>query len=123
MPTIEKTIPVLFVRDARRSVEWYVRVLGFRVRFEDGGGEFIGLECGDAQIHLAQHGWPEGVLVKGAFQLRLTSGIDEYVAAVVASGEPLVAPLGDTDDLRGATVRDPDGNDIYIGQLVEAPGI
>ena len=118
MPIVEKTIPVLFVQDAKRSVEWYARVLGFRVRFEEDGGEYIGLECGGAQIHLAQRGAPEGVRLKGALQLRLASGIDEYVATVVATGESLAAPLGNVDDLRGATVRDPDGNDIYIGQLV-----
>jgi hypothetical protein len=59
------------------------------------------------------------VRLKGALQLRLASGIDEYVATVVATGESLAAPLGDVDDLRGATVRDPDGNDIYIGQLLQ----
>jgi catechol 2,3-dioxygenase-like lactoylglutathione lyase family enzyme len=123
MPSVEKTIPVLFVQDAKRAVAWYTRVLGFRVRFEEEEGEYVGLECGGAQIHLAQRGAPQGVRLKGAFQLRLTGGIDEYVAAIVATGEPLAAPLNDMGDMRGATVRDPDGNDVYIGQLVQEPVI
>jgi catechol 2,3-dioxygenase-like lactoylglutathione lyase family enzyme len=123
MTSVEKTIPVLFVQDAKRAVAWYTRVLGFRVRFEEEEGEYVGLECGGAQIHLAQRGAPQGVRLKGAFQLRLTGGIDEYVAAIVATGEPLAAPLNDMGDMRGATVRDPDGNDVYIGQLVQEPVI
>jgi catechol 2,3-dioxygenase-like lactoylglutathione lyase family enzyme len=118
MPTVEKIIPVLFVRDMKRSVEWYTRVLGFRVRFEEDEGEYVGLECDGAQIHLAQRGAPEGVRLKGALQLRLRVGIDEYVAAIVATGESLVAPLGNSGDMRGATVRAPDDNDVYIGQLL-----
>jgi hypothetical protein len=61
--------------------------------------------------------------LKGAFHLRLTGGIDEYVAAIVATGQPLAAPLNDIGDMRGATVRDPDGNDVYIGQFVQEPVI
>jgi catechol 2,3-dioxygenase-like lactoylglutathione lyase family enzyme len=118
MPTVEKTIPVLFVQDAKRAVEWYMRVLGFRLRFESDDGEYVGLERDGAQIHLAQRGAPGGVRLKGAFQLRLREGIDEYVAAIVAKGETLAAALNTTDDMRGATVRDPDGNDVYIGQLL-----
>lgn len=120
MPSVEKTIPVLFVQDAKRAVEWYARVLGFRVRFEEDEGEYIGLEHDGAQVHLAQRRAPEGVRLKGAFQLRLANGIDEYVAAIVTTGETLVAPLNEMGDMRGATVRDPDGNDVYIGQLLLA---
>ena len=36
MPTVDKAIPVLFVEDARRSLTWYSRVLGFRVLFDHG---------------------------------------------------------------------------------------
>jgi catechol 2,3-dioxygenase-like lactoylglutathione lyase family enzyme len=118
MPTIEKTIPVLFVQSAERSVEWFTRVLGFRLRFSEDGGEYVGIDRDGAQIHLAQRGARDGVRLKGAIQLRLSSGIDEYVAAIVATGEALVAPLGEGNGVRGATVRDPDGNDIYLGQLV-----
>ena len=109
----------MFVQDAKRSVEWYARVLGFQVRFVEDGGEYIGLEWGGAQIHLAQRGASQGLRLKGALHLRIASGIDEFVAAIVAKGESLAAPLGNMDDLRGATVRDPDGNDIYIGQLLQ----
>ena len=116
MPTVDKTIPVLFVQDAKRSIEWYTRVLGFRVGFEY--DEYVGIELDGVQIHLAQRGAPDGVRLKGACQLHFASGIDEYVAAIVAKGQSLAAPLKSHGNMRGATVRDPDGNDIYIGQLL-----
>jgi hypothetical protein len=58
------------------------------------------------------------VRLKGACQLHFASGIDEYVAAIVATGQSLAAPVNSNAVMRGATVRDPDGNDIYIGQLL-----
>jgi uncharacterized glyoxalase superfamily protein PhnB len=115
MPTVERAIPVLFVQDAERAIAWYTRVLGFDVVFNY--GEYAGLRLGDAHIHLAQREAPEGVRLKAAFYLRIASGIDDYVARIVATDESLVAPLKDHDyGMRETTVCDPDGNDIYIGQ-------
>jgi catechol 2,3-dioxygenase-like lactoylglutathione lyase family enzyme len=114
MPTAEMAIPVFFVQDAKRSIEWYTRVLGFRLLFEV--GEYCGIGREDAEIHLAQRG-AGGVSNKAGCYLRIANGIDEYIAAIVGAGEPLVASLKDHDyGMREATVRDPDGNDIYIGQ-------
>ena len=44
--------------------------------------------------------------------------MDAYVAQIEAAGQPLTAPATDRPEygLREAAVRDPDGNDIYIGQ-------
>ena len=115
MPTVEKAIPVFFVEDARRSIEWYTRVLTFRVLFDY--GEYAGIGLDGAHIHLAQRSAPDGVRLKGGCYLLLESGLDEFVAAIVADGQALTAPLRDHDyGMREATVRDPDGNDIYIGQ-------
>lgn len=117
MPTGDKAIPVFFVQDMKRSIEWYTRVLGFRVLFE-ADEEYFGIGVDGAEIHLAQRGAPDGVRLKGGCQLRLASGIDEFVAAILAAGCALAAPLRRHDDgSSGATVRDPDGNDIYISQL------
>jgi catechol 2,3-dioxygenase-like lactoylglutathione lyase family enzyme len=116
MPTVDKTIPVMFVQDLKRSIEWYTRVLGFRVRFEY--DEYIGIELDGAQIHLAQRGAPDGMHLKSGCQLHFVSGIDEFVAAIVATGQSLAASLKNHGNMWGATVRDPDGNDIYIGQML-----
>jgi uncharacterized glyoxalase superfamily protein PhnB len=120
MPIVERAVPVLFVQDARRSVGWYTRVLGFQVLFDH--GDYVGVALGDAQIHLAQRNPPKGVRLKGAVYLRLASGIDDYIAGVVASGEAASSPKDHDYGMRESTVRDPDGHDIYIGQPLNRPG-
>src|SRR5205814_9814300 len=44
--------PDVFVHDVRKSIDWYVRVLGFRVVFEHGG--YAGVALGPAEIHLPE---------------------------------------------------------------------
>ena len=111
----------MFVQDAKRSVDWYSRVLGFHVLFDY--GDYVGVALADAHIHLAQRSSPEGVRLKGAFYLRLVSGIDDYIAEIAATGNAIASSLTDYDyGMREATVRDPDGHDIYIGQPLRPGG-
>ena len=115
MPSVERAIPVLFVQDAKRSVEWYARVLGFHVLFDY--GDYAGMALSDAQIHLAQRRPPDGVRLKAAVYLRLAGGIDDYITEIAARGQAFASALQNHDyGMREATVRDPDGHDIYIGQ-------
>lgn len=117
MPTVEAIAPSFFVKDLPRSIDWYVRVLGFRVAFQT--ADYAGVTLGPATIVLVQVGTaPAGLSYKAACHLRLASGVDDYVAQIEAAGQPLTAPVKDRPEygMREATVRDPDGNDIYIGQ-------
>jgi catechol 2,3-dioxygenase-like lactoylglutathione lyase family enzyme len=117
MPTVEAIAPNFFVRDLARSVDWYVRVLGFHVAFQ--AADYAGVRLGPALIMLAQVApAPAGVSYKAACHLRLADGLDEYAAQIEAAGQPLTAAVKDHPEygMREATVRDPDGHDIYIGQ-------
>ena len=122
MPDVEDIAPTFFVLDVRRAMEWYGRVLGFQVTFLlEAPGEaasYCGLALGAATLHLARlEAVLPGVRSKGACYLRLRSGVDEYVSRIVATGHPLTSPLKDQHyGMREATVRDLDGNDVYIGQ-------
>jgi catechol 2,3-dioxygenase-like lactoylglutathione lyase family enzyme len=119
MLTIEAIAPNFFVKDVVRSVDWYVRVLGFSVAGQ--AADHAGVRLGPALIVLAQVGAaPSGVSYKGGCHLRVASGVDDYVAQIEAAGQPLTATLKDHPEygMREATVRDPDGNDIYIGQEI-----
>jgi catechol 2,3-dioxygenase-like lactoylglutathione lyase family enzyme len=109
--------PNFFVKDLARSIDWYVRVLGFRVAWK--GADHAGIRLGPVGIVLVQAGaTPEGVSYKAACHLRLASGVDDYVAKIEAAGQALTATVKDRPEygMREAAVRDPDGNDIYIGQ-------
>jgi len=116
MPNVKDVVPTFFVSDLRKSVDWYQRVLGFKTAFllED----YAGLDLGPARIHLAQHQAKNpAVVYKGACYLRLDDGVDEYVSSILAKGQKLTSPLKNHDyGMREATVRDPDGNDLYVGQ-------
>jgi catechol 2,3-dioxygenase-like lactoylglutathione lyase family enzyme len=117
MPNVESIAPTLFVEELNRSIEWYVRVLGFAVNFQ--AADYAGVKLGPAQIMLVQVGpAAAGVSYRGACHLRIGSGIDDYVAQIEATGETLAATLKDRPEygMREAAVRDPDGHDIYIGQ-------
>ena len=123
MAEAEDIIPTFFVADVRRSVVWYETFLGFRTTFlyeEAGeGASYAGVEWGPVRIHLARRTPPPGTVFKGACYLRLKSGVDDFVASILARGQPLVAALKTHEyGMREATVRDPDGNDVYIGQEV-----
>jgi catechol 2,3-dioxygenase-like lactoylglutathione lyase family enzyme len=117
MPTVEAIAPNFFVQDVSRSVDWYVRVLGFTVAWK--AADHAGVRLGPALVVLAQVGAsPPGVRYKAGCHLRVASGIDDYIAQIEATGQPLTATLKDHPEygMREATVRDPDDNDIYIGQ-------
>jgi catechol 2,3-dioxygenase-like lactoylglutathione lyase family enzyme len=122
MPTVESIAPSFFVKDLVRSVDWYVRVLGFQVAWQ--AADHAGVRLGPALIVLGQVGGqvgtaPMGVSYKSACHLRLASGLDEYAAQIEAAGQSLAATPKNRPEyggMREACVRDPDGNDIYIGQ-------
>ena len=113
MIEVERAIPTLFVSNLDAACAWYERVLGFRTTFRQ--ADYAGLSLGHAVIHLGQWERP----ITAAFYLRLASGVDEFVAAIAASGERILSPLKDHDyGMREATVHDPDGNEIYVGQPI-----
>jgi catechol 2,3-dioxygenase-like lactoylglutathione lyase family enzyme len=113
MTEVERAIPTLFVADIAASCMWYERVLGFAITFRR--DDYAGLSLGGAHIHLGRWQPP----ITAAFYLRLSKGIDEYVASIVAKGQRLASPLQDQDyGMREVTVHDPDGNEIYIGQPI-----
>ena len=98
-------------------------MLGFAVAWN--AADHAGVRLGPALIVLVQPGaWvasaPAGVRYKSACHLRVASGIDDYAAQIEAAGQPLAATVTDRPEygMREACVRDPDGNDIYIGQEI-----
>jgi catechol 2,3-dioxygenase-like lactoylglutathione lyase family enzyme len=110
--------PNFFVKDLARSIDWYVRVLGFRVDWK--AADHAGVRLGRVLIVLVQATAAPGLSYKAACHLRLASGVDDYVAQIQAAGESLTAAVKDRPEygMREAAVRDPDGNDIYIGQEI-----
>src|SRR5215470_9631600 len=115
MPTVEEIAPSFYVTDLGRSLDWYTRVLGFGVAWT--AAHHAGVRLGPALIVLHQ---APARTDKSVCHLRIASGVDDYVAQIEAAGHPVTAAPKDRPEygMREAHVRDPDGNDIYIGQLL-----
>jgi catechol 2,3-dioxygenase-like lactoylglutathione lyase family enzyme len=114
--TIEAIAPSFFVTGLARSVDWYVRVLGFGVDWN--ALDHAGVRLGPALIVLVRAAG--GVRYQSACHIRLASGLDDYVAQIVAAGLSVTAAPRDRPEygMREAHIRDPDGNDIYLGQEI-----
>lgn len=113
MIAVRRAIPTMFVSDLDAAIAWYERVLGFQATFRI--TDYAGLSLGGAYIHLGKSEPP----ITAAFYLELAHGVDEFVEAVAAKGVPILSALKDQPyGMREATVHDPDGNEIYIGQPI-----
>ena len=103
-------MPILHVRDAAASIEWYAR-LGFTVewehRFEPGLPLFVSLHRDGARLFLSEHE------LDGGRETHVYLYVDDPDAAAEAvdAPPPEETPWG----MRELRVRDPDGNLVRIG--------
>jgi catechol 2,3-dioxygenase-like lactoylglutathione lyase family enzyme len=104
----EEVVPVLYVEDAGRAVQWYER-LGFRKewehRFEPGFPLFVSVARGEVRLYLSEH--------KG--DARPDTLIHLYVKDIDAVSQEFGIPV-DEEGLAGreCDLRDPDGNRLRV---------
>src|SRR5579871_3686361 len=104
----------MFVSDLDAACAWYERVLGFRTTWRK--SDYAALVRGSAMIHLGKSDPP---ITTAAFYVQVARGIDEYVAAIAAAGEPLLQPLQDHDyGMRYFSVQQKTAYEIYVGQQI-----
>jgi catechol 2,3-dioxygenase-like lactoylglutathione lyase family enzyme len=107
-PVDEEVVPVLYVRDAARAVEWYER-LGFEKewehQFEPGFPWFVSVARGRLRLYLSEH--------KG--DARPNTLIHLYVQDIDRVSEEFAVPI-DEDGLAGRECHldDPDGNRLRV---------
>jgi catechol 2,3-dioxygenase-like lactoylglutathione lyase family enzyme len=111
-----RAAPGIGVSDMARAVNFYVDVLGFAVRFQNGDPVmFTLLERDAAELHLlfaAGHRGP-------AFNVAhlIVENVDALHARCVAAGVPIIRAIAEKDHgMRAFVLADPDGNCIDIGQ-------
>jgi predicted enzyme related to lactoylglutathione lyase len=109
--------PVLRVSDLGAAVRFYRDELGFTVEFEY--GDYLILEIGDAQVHLAMAS--EGKPAGGGTVYVFCEEVDEYFAKIRAGGAKVVR---EPDDqfycMRDFRIHDPDGNELTFGRALSA---
>ena len=129
-------VPELYVSDLARSLDFYTRVIGFRVRYDRPEEQFAYLELGGAELMLEQPLVPERTLLAGELAHPYGRGmnlsipvpdVDTVYGRVRQGGHPVLLPLEerwyrqDSGEVgnRQFVVLDPDG---YVLRPVQALG-
>lgn len=106
---MEEIIPILHVRDARKTAAWYAR-LGFEVvsehRFAPGLPLYLFLERGPLRLHLSEH---KGDARPDTLMYAYARDLDGIAAEF--GTEVGVQPWG-----REVSLTDPDGNRLRVGE-------
>jgi catechol 2,3-dioxygenase-like lactoylglutathione lyase family enzyme len=127
VPSIEQLATEIFVRDIRRSVDFYCR-LGFALLRD--GGDFVELTWEDHRLFLAElsalHGvQPVELPPVPKFPLAnvrvMVSNVDDYWRLANQIAARIIVPIGDRYyGLRDFTISDPDGFGIRFATLLPA---
>ena len=119
---ISELFAILSTPDLERALGFYGDILGGRVSYafpgDDGSPTYVGMEIGRSHLGIGRApgtGSPSGPRPMSLWLY--TDHCDALVERIRASGatvieEPTDQPWGE----RVARVRDPDGNDVLIGQ-------
>jgi uncharacterized glyoxalase superfamily protein PhnB len=114
----EKTIPILFSTDVRRSLTYYKEVLCFEDDWcYDVEGSFGGTSKGGTEIFfcLKNQGHP------GTWICIVLDDVDSYFKTIKAKGAKIIIePVSREWNMREMYVEDPDGHIIRFGQRINS---
>jgi len=116
VPSIEQLVIEIFVRDIKRSIEFYSH-LGFALLRD--GGDFVELTWEDHRLFLAEVSALQGVhnvelppvpkFPLGNTRI-MVPNVDDYWRLANQIAAPIIVPIGDRYyGLRDFTIADPDG--------------
>jgi uncharacterized glyoxalase superfamily protein PhnB len=108
---------VLAVHDARRSAEFYVRVMGFSVVAEPDGWVFVAKDDCMMMLGECPDDMPASQLgCHSYFAYLKVTDADEYYALVKARGAEILSPVEDKPwGMREFSLRTVDGHRMTIG--------
>lgn len=112
----EKSNPILYSSDVKRSLKYYIEVLGFDDCWEWGDPvDFGGIVKNDVEIFFCLKGQGH----PGTWLAILVDNVDEYCKAIKDKGAKIVAEPVDREwNMREMLVEDPDGHIIRFGQRI-----
>lgn len=134
--TSQTIVPELYVSDLTRSLDFYIGVIGFKVRYARPEERFVYLELGGAELMLEQPILPERTFLAGELVFPYGRGInlsvpvpdvDAVYGRVKSANCPLLLPLEERwyrQNLQSVgslqfVVADPDG---YLLRIVQSLG-
>ena len=110
-------VPILRVKDARASAEFYEKALGFTVdwehRFADDFPLYMQISRSPLSLHLSEH---QGGGTRAAEFFVRVPDVDVVYEAVVSQGiQPAAEPTDQPYGIRDFAIVDPDGHRITLG--------
>jgi catechol 2,3-dioxygenase-like lactoylglutathione lyase family enzyme len=118
------SVPVISTADIRSTLEWYVRVLGFREHFVYGDPPvYAGLERDGVLLYVTHDPALASALKKSGAHPDIflwVEGIDEVFETHRMRGAKIIEPLADRAwDARQYVVEDPNGYRLKIAQPID----
>ncbi|PWU21553.1 MAG: bleomycin resistance protein [Verrucomicrobia bacterium] len=111
---------VLAVHDVRKSADFYVRMLGFRIVRQPPGWVFVAKDSCMIMLGECPNDMPASELgCHSYFAYLRVENADSYYQHMKAQGADLLSPIQDKPwGMREFTVRSPDGHRINIGHII-----
>ncbi|HZP59941.1 MAG TPA: VOC family protein [Opitutaceae bacterium] len=111
---------VLAVHDVRKSADFYVRMLGFRVVREPPGWIFVAKDSCMIMLGECPNDLPASELgCHSYFAYLRVADADSYYEHLKAEGAELLSPIEDKPwGMRQFAVRSPDGHRLNIGHVL-----
>ncbi|GAB3705998.1 hypothetical protein GCM10027592_39070 [Spirosoma flavus] len=112
---LEKTTPVLYVSDIRRSLTYYTDVLGFDDKWEwESPPTFGGVAKDDVEIFFSPDGHSRSWICL------IVNDVDAYYKTIVAKGATIISPpKSQSWNLREMYIKDPDNNLLCFGHRID----
>jgi uncharacterized glyoxalase superfamily protein PhnB len=112
---LEAAVPVLSVTDLPEAIDYYERVLGFRLGWKWGEPPQLASVCRDrVEVNLAQSTAAPAAISKVYFQM---AGVDAYYHQVTTAGAAVAVPLADRPyGMRDFRIVDASGNELSFGE-------
>ena len=116
-------VPILSVKDAQASAEFYMRALGFKVdwehRYEEGFPLYVQISRPPLTLHLNEHGGGAGGKVELFVRVPDVDAI--YKNMLDQSVKPETEPTTQAYGIRDFCFTDPDGHRITLGTPTSFP--
>jgi len=108
-------VPILSVSDLAQAINYYQRILRFKLEWKWGEPPYLASVCRDhVEVNLCLSSQPTLAASKVYFQM---VGVDAYYSELTRAGAKVAVSLGDRPyGMRDFRIVDPSGNELSFGE-------
>lgn len=117
----EKSNPILYSRDVKKSLKYYTEVLGFEDSWEWGTPtDFGGIVKNDVEIFFCLNGQGS----PGTWLAIIVDDVDAYYKEIKDRGAKIISPPESMEwNMREMLVEDPDGHILRFGHRIDSEAL